>query len=504
MRKFKLKKGTSKLINLQATISYFLLLLFLISFAACPVVDAVIDPDPITDPEPETPNNSIIDQFTTSSDYEVLELDGYKLEILPGSIPALANGSEATVTFSIETGLDLPKPLPVGITQVGDAVHFGPEGFVFQLPLLIKFPLPNSYSPDQVSIVHFDDEDNKWRMMPMAFFDQENNTIGAYVFDLDLYTLVNIEGFDKSNESRLKGGIRWNIASSVHGDQNQNFLQYPPHPPEWNPITTYVILQVEKFIPKFELDYSLLGNTDDWVAVTATSLTGSVNQSSPFHSVGIEWFLPQGEYEFCVQAMSEKYFPGDLTRRQTQTYNMLATAVIDEPVICNGWHSLGVDQACAGWTVPKVPAEGSWSNSEICPWPEHTVPVCTGEFQATLTWQNHENESADLDLYLYGPDDLIVYYEIEQVGDILLDRDIREYSMGHAQENICAPLLDEMPPGNYRIAVQHYTGAEKDFQVRLVRGEKSESYSGTISSNTTPVADHNSKPEITVFEFTVN
>ncbi|MEZ5057623.1 MAG: hypothetical protein R2879_11380, partial [Saprospiraceae bacterium] len=128
-------------------------------------------------------------------------------------------------------------------------------------------------------------------------------------------------------------------------------------------------------------------------------------------------------------------------------------------------------------------SNGSWTFVDcLSNRPTPTDPVCTGEFQATLTWHNGTNGDTDLDLHLVGPNGLEVSWENETGdGDIMLDRDIIS-TPGYVQENICAPFLNNMPRGEYRIEVHHFSGLEKDFQVRVVRGNYSNSYSGTLAN----------------------
>ena len=463
------------------------ILLFLLS--GCGEDDLNIDPIPT--PEPD--NNSIIDQFNTDDDVGVIELDGFKLELMPGAIPNMADGSPATVTFSIETDIDLPQALPAGMEQVGKTVHFGPEGFIFQKPLLIKFPIPESHTPDRVSIIHFDEEAQSWQIVPTGFMDLEKREIGAFVLSLDHFAVVNIEGYNKSMNERLSGGVRWNLSSSVFGP-GDCCVQYPPVPMGWHAGTTYIILKVKSFTPKYNYNYSF-SNPNRWIGMTPSDIASSISTGAPWHSQGIEMWLPQGTYEFWVMAQRRRSFPGEPSQIETYCYSLPATANINGPVTCD-WFG------CDGWTSPQLPTGGSWINAQCGEWPDHTIPVCTGEFQATLTWNNSSSEITDLDLHLYGPNDLNVYYQNKTpgTGGIILDRDIID-KVGDVQENICAPTLHDLPSGNYRIAVQHFDGVQKTFQVRLVRGSKSESYSGNISSNTTPVAPNTSKPEITVFEF---
>jgi hypothetical protein len=59
----------------------------------------------------------------------------------------------------------------------------------------------------------------------------------------------------------------------------------------------------------------------------------------------------------------------------------------------------------------------------------------------------------------------------------MLDRDVINQA-GPVQENICAPLLSDMPRGDYEIRVDHFGGDTKNFQVRVLNGSHSASFQG--------------------------
>jgi hypothetical protein len=111
-----------------------------------------------TDPTPVT--QSMIKQIASDEAGGVLTLDGSSLIVPPNSIPSLANGNAATVSFTIEKGGALPKSLPSNMKLVGETTHFGPEGFIFQDPMWILFTLPDGTAPDQVCVVGFNTEMN--------------------------------------------------------------------------------------------------------------------------------------------------------------------------------------------------------------------------------------------------------------------------------------------------------------------------------------------------------
>jgi hypothetical protein len=143
-----------------------------------------------------------------------------------------------------------------------------------------------------------------------------------------------------------------------------------------------------------------------------------------------------------------------------------------------------------------VPEGGSWlepADMAACPTNNNpTIPVGTGDFQATLTWVNTESKSADLDLHLYGPNNLHVYWASSQSSDgtLQLDRDWLN-DTGSAVENIFSDA--NFANGDYRLTVKHFSGSLPiNFSVRVLLNGASNTYQRSFVSN---------KQEIEIFRF---
>jgi hypothetical protein len=425
------------------------------------------DPDPIE-------NESVTVQINSSENGGDLVLGGTTLRVPPNSIPSMSDGSASDVSFTIESGAELPKVLPEGMTTVAPVTHFGPEGFIFQDVLWLQFEIPDGLALDQISIVSYLPDTKEYGIIPITFFDEANGTVGASVYELGYYFLVNIEGVNRLRTPNGCGGFILNY------EHTNGWYPATITLPNWADSKTYYKIVVTEFTPKYPQDIGLWAPYDPdsnggrryWEFMTPPVTTGW----GPNHDIGIKAFgIPQGEYTALLVA-SYKEFQQDLPI--CKTYSKEVNFTVGSPVVCQQvW-------GCSGWALgPNLPDGGSWVESNCLVYnPDPTVPVCTGDFQATLTWYNGNDGDTDLDLHLYGPDGLSVFYGNKNpgIGGIILDRDIID-EPGPVQENICAPSLSAMPKGAYEVKVDHYSGDQKAFQVRVLVGSKSSSFQGTLS-----------------------
>lgn len=448
--------------------SAFLMSLFL--FTACNDDD---------DTSPAEESESITQSVTSDSEGEVIALEGSKLLVPPNSIPTLSDGSTSTVSFSIENNCELPEPLPDGMRSVCAVSHFGPEGFIFSDPLWVQFELPEDLNIDQVALVGYLPDTRDYGVFPITYYDEESRTVGTSVYELGYYFLADIDGLTRSRFAASPGGFilkagdgqaDWYPIGTDRGDALGDV---------WNSNMNYVKLVITDFTPTYPSDYAAWAEYDPdanggrryWEFRTPPNVTGW----GPNHRIGIKVHgLPQGEYEANL-IISHKDSQLDLP--ECKIYSKPLNFTITGSVICDQFGCDGYDDP------PVIPEGGSWMDFNCLQYhPIATEPVCTGEFQATLTWHNGDGDT-DLDLRLRGPDGLEVSWENENpgIGGLVLDRDWR-YEPGPAQENICAPTLSGMPRGEYELRVDHWGGEDKSFQVRVIADDKSTSYQGQINN----------------------
>ena len=162
----------------------------------------------------------------------------------------------------------------------------------------------------------------------------------------------------------------------------------------------------------------------------------------------------------------------------TETYSIPAPVTVSNPLIWDGWGS------STGYVDIVLPGGGTWVAGYPTNWPPPTVSYGTGAFQSTLTWVNPSGSTVDLDLHLYGPNSMHVYYGAKVFGDsiFVLDRDWT-HPTGNAIENIYN-AKGTMPSGTYQVKVNYYSGSTtKQFNCRVILNSNViASYSGSLTS----------------------
>jgi len=409
------------------------------------------DNNPVDKPnDPETAVKTVDSQ----SGGKLETPSGNGMEIVPGVVPPNEDGTAATVAFSVETPVELPKPLPAGATQIGSCTRFGPVGFTFNWPVRIIMKYPAGQDPSALFIMRYNALAEKWTVVPTSYTDAASSVVGADVLELGEYTLVKLEGMSKPGGPQSQGGFEY---TGVPG--------------------YYYALTVKSVTFKYPAQaawYDLVG-----VCAGASGSYPTGGPRQPTHAI-----LPQGAYQIWISRTQ----PGTLSQLpKTWTYTIPATGSIDRPL--ENWGLSGPN----GWTTLESPGGGEWREGRPDEWPQPTSPMGTGEFQATLSWVNSSGSSADLDLHVYGPNNMHVYFgsKLSVDGSVRLDRDWT-YPSGNATENIFS--LKQLPKGGYTVKVEHFSGEAKAYQVRIIRFGSVKTWSGSIRDD----------EEHTITNFTVN
>mgnify|MGYP001196615685 FL=1 len=182
--------------------------------------------------------------------------------------------------------------------------------------------------------------------------------------------------------------------------------------------------------------------------------------------------LPQATYQIWITRTR----PGTLsTLTEIYTYSVPASGTINGPVTYTSVFSNG-----DGWTTLSLPGGGSWVEGRPTGWALPTSTYGTGEVQITLTWVNNQSRQTDVDLHLFGPNGVHVYYSNEQDGGFELDRDWLE-DLGNATENIYS--ISSVPAGEYTVRVNLYSGDQTNFNVRVIQGNNVRNYSGQVTTS---------------------
>ena len=385
-----------------------------------------------------------------SGDYGTVSTEtGESLQIIPGTIPADTEGNQASVTFTIETDVEAPERLEDGASFQGDLVKFGPENFNFRWPVQLSLPYKEGQDPNQLSVMFYDFNLERWLVVPKAGIDGEKRLIYFNSLNLGVFGLAEL-----SSDYRFE----WSDGGFRYTDQSQSYFY------------TLTVAQVTNYKYPYQATWSTPFGTG--------RLSGStgVRNNQPLKDTWL--FLVQADYQIWISRTK----PGTLSTLPTiETYSIPAKGSLTEPCTCPQSATTFPDlNHCDPWVQLTLQGGGSWIPGTPDNWPVPTKTYGTGDFQATLNWVNNESHATDLDLHLYGPDGLHVYYEadISADGSVKLDRDWWE-DFGNATENIYS--LKEMPKGNYQLKVVLFNGDPANFNVRVIRSGEIKNYSGKLT-----------------------
>lgn len=419
----------------------------------------------------------------TSSESSVVSTpSGVGLQVLAGAIPQQPDNSNSTVTFSIETGVEPPAPLPADMQQVSSVIKFGPDGFTFANPVGMVIPVPANVDPSQLKLLRYAPDTNSWIVYPFVL---QNNAISVAGYDLGYAVVMSsaASGASLSNYSWINGGLRWNRTSCPEPND---------HLPCWYNFTIISSTATGPSGPIFNVLCTQSGGPLRCVVMKTGSDPGGANPlctstvekddvDPPFYSSTSSYCifpLPQGSYQLCAEAWeAPRVIPGPANLRRW-TYSKSALATVDRPMT----------RAYPGFDAPwrstrpiTLEAGGVWQEGGSCPRPNPTIPVGTGQLQATLTWVNVEGRTTDLDLHLYGPNGLHIYYgNLGPVNNLRLDRDWT-YTLGNAIENIFS--VGPIPSGEYRLTVHLYSGSPTTYSVRFIFGGSVRTFTNSIDYN---------------------
>lgn len=414
--------------------------------------------------EPTTPQNeSAIQVISSTGSGTVKTASGYGVQVIPGSVPPNAQGASANVTFSIESPATPPKPLSSFAQAKSEVFKIGPDGFSFRWPVKVLIPFKNAEA-NQVRALYFDPLLDKWKVVPASNIDNTTKMMEVDAMNLGYFVAATVsQGFAKSNADDWDGGFEMTGASDHY--------------------YTLTVKSVSNF--KYPYQATWYGNLVGQYGSTGSNSTGGPKQ--PTHII-----LPQATYEIWVSRTK----PGTLSEiPKLYTYTIPATGTISQPVSYTSALSSGT-----GWTSLSMPTGGEWKEGTPASWPKATNTYGTGEFQATLTWINSSTKTSDVDLHLFGPNNMHVYWVQDKSSDgsLELDRDWQE-EVGNAIENIYS--LKQLPKGTYTIKVNLYSGSSTSYSVRVIRFGSVKTFSGSVS--TVNGYDDSSKM-ITIDSFTVN
>lgn len=434
------------------TLTAILLLIAALTFSSCEQKNEnPVDP-PVVGGEGATATY-------TTNDYGSLNYDNFSLVIDKGDVPTLSGGAPGTVVFSLNTSSSVSSgtpAVPSGYSVIGKYLTTGPQAFNFAGPIQLYFPASGEPSPQNLVVLSYSGTSNEWKIVPTSAIDTAGKRIGVDVLELGYYVLTKRTSVSDASDYRAGGCVL-----------------------EMSEIWTNYILTVNSASPeKPEILNFYAGG------YIGRIFSGPIFLGCPNGKT--KAIVPQGVSTFWVSKTVCQ--GGD---PQVYTYTLPASVTVSEPLNFVGWSTYD-----AVTYVPfTLPPGGTWvagrPSGGAGAWPTPTQPFGSGTFQATLTWHNSSGDAADLDLHLYGPNNLHVYYGATTSPNFSLDRDWQS-AVGNAIENIFSTTAT-VPVGAYEVKVKNYSGVTKSFNVRVILNGSSTNYTGSLSQS----------QETTAYTFTI-
>lgn len=386
---------------------------------------------------------------------------GYTVSMLPNSLMQTEANQNPSVTLSIEVGAETPTYIPSAYQLVGQVVKYGPEGFVFNYPMLLYFPAENVNDYENLVVLYFDESEEDWVEIQICEMLTEPNRVGISTLKLGVFALAKKTNL-RSNLNLNYGGVK--IGRFSHGHVHYS-------------------LTVKEFIPKYQMSPSEIAR------VIGTNVMSGWGPTSYFPARNpVTMTLPLGQYYIWVSKL-------EVNTGKWITYSNPCYVNVDNPLVrvFQGWTD-NRSTAFDGWyDLEGCQSGGSWVEYRPGELPAASETVGTGKFQATLTWVNSENSRADIDLHMYGPNDVHIYWANKSETGFAFELDydwLQE--LGNAVENIYS-ISDNFASGHYKISVLHYSGdLPKRYNVRIINNGVVKNFSGTLNE---------AKEEIILYEF---
>lgn len=400
--------------------------------------------------EPNNPNPGTgATKSFTSTDKGSFDYDGFSIVIKSETVPRLQNNASGTVVFSMNTSTAMESGipgLPAGYSAISKFLKAGPEAFYFNIPVQIFFPASNESSPQNLVIFNYSANSQQWKIVSTSAIDTAGKRIGIDVLELGYFVLTKKLSADNTMSDFRQGGCVFD-----HEELWTNFILT---------VNTAALEKPEQL--------SLFAN-----GFIGSTYSGPIFLGCPEGKT--KAIVPQGILSFWV---SKTVCQG--SDPQVYTYTLPASVTVSDPLNFVGWSTYD-----AVTYVPfSLPAGGTWvlgrPSGGTGAWPPPTIPFGSGTFQATLTWYNSTESVTDLDLHLYGPNNLHIFWSNRTSPNFALDRDWIS-DLGNAIENIFS-TTNTIPSGNYEIKVQHFSGVTKSFNTRIILNGSSTNFSGSLSS----------------------
>lgn len=404
--------------------------------------------------------------LTSSESGMVTSESGVSIVIPVGAVPVREDGSPGTMIFNIEEVATTPS-LPEGFVPLGPVVNVGPEGFVFEQPVTLFFPIPSDIGLDMVlGAAYYDPGQGTWNPV-FGAVDEVNRVVEVATTHFSLWTIF---GPSLSNFQQNGGWFK---------------VYRPPDSVGYSgPNARYGQAQTSHGICIVAMNWT---NPDprvsNWWTAPEQNLIVASNWPAGYFGINVapssdaaKYWMPSGTY-----TLIETYAQSEFNVGMDPTYL---------PRFWSAWRNLGMITVNPGQTVEfpvpdlvygQVTPESGWTFGRPPCWGVATTAVGVGDLQVTLTWRAH----ADIDLHVVEPTgERISYQQTTSSSGGTLDRDNQcaDFEMGRP-ENIFWPTP---PAGTYEIYVDYYADCGNvgavQFTVRICKKGVCTTRSGQVAS----------------------
>lgn len=398
------------------------------------------------DDNPNVPSK----EMTTDNGGSLKTSTGSEVVVPSGAVSKDQNGNSGKVMFSIETNVpssEYPAEIPSKYNLIGNVQHFGPSHFIFAYPVKVFLPASSLANLDGVAIIWYSETDSKWIEIPYSDIDATNKRLGVSVFELGYFAVVQYKEAPQGvpmgseiQEYHRSGGIKME-----HSYPNQY----------------YYTLMVQSFTAKYSED---IGTSYTNYTASTGSVTTGESPLSTTYMVG----LRPGTYVIVVaRTKSGSFFspPGP-----TQYYSNPITVNVGSFTNTISWST----SDNSPWATLSL-SGGDWQSGFPTVWPTGTVSLGTGELQITLSWTNTESKIYTIDLFMYGPNNMVVSWHTPYSADgsAALDRTSTD-GVGYAIRNIYSKK--KLPSGHYKVYTNIWDitagSGPMPIEIQIIKGGK--------------------------------
>ena len=308
---------------------------------------------------PTDPKDPVVEAvFTSTGEGTLTSADGAEVGIHLGSISTAGDGSNAELTFKIQSNIDrsaISTPIPSMYELVGTIQLFEPMNFVFTDPVQIFLSAANTDSPEDLTILWYNGKSAEWIPLPLNALDEDNKRLGSSVFELGYFAVAKMTApasGKKLLSSDRVGGMRYRHShtSDYYYTLTIAAVTYANPAIGWPNLVGYT---------------ASTGNRLGGVGPLSTTSMGNI---------------PRGSYTVYISRVKRgTHFnlPGE-----RETYTVPSIVEVGSFSNISSWKM----ENWHGWTDVGLAGGGEWRKGTPANWPDATVPPAAGTDPLNGKW----------------------------------------------------------------------------------------------------------------------